>query len=68
VGLGSPNWDVSIFKNIPMGERFALQFRSEAYSSRPREFGLPNTQIGSAAAGVTTTRRIRPETFSLRRR
>ena len=31
-GPGINNWDMSLFKNIPMpGERFKLQFRAEAY-------------------------------------
>jgi len=55
-GPGVANLDVSIFKNIPLGDRFSLQFRAEAYNIANRaEFGLPNTQIGSAAAGVITT-------------
>jgi hypothetical protein len=55
-GPGVANFDVSIFKNIPLRERFSLQFRAEAFNIANRaEFGLPNTQIGSAAAGVITT-------------
>lgn len=55
-GPGVANFDVSVFKNIPLRERFSLQFRAEAFNIANRaEFGLPNTQIGSAAAGVITT-------------
>jgi hypothetical protein len=55
-GPGVANVDVSLFKNIPIKERLYLQFRAEAFNIMNRaEFGLPNTQIGSAAAGVITT-------------
>jgi len=50
------NFDVSVFKNFPLRERFSLQFRAESFNIANRaEFGLPNTQIGSAAAGVITS-------------
>jgi len=55
-GPGVANLDVSIFKNFPVKDRVSVQFRAEAFNIANRaEFGLPNTQIGSAAAGVITT-------------
>jgi hypothetical protein len=29
---GMQNWDMSLFKNIPMGERYSIQLRLEAYN------------------------------------
>jgi hypothetical protein len=55
-GPGVANVDVSVFKNIPFYERFTLQFRAEAFNIANRaEFNVPNTQIGSAAAGIITS-------------
>ncbi len=55
-GPGIANVDVSVFKNIPLYERFSLQFRAEAFNIANRaEFNPPNTQIGSAAAGIITS-------------
>jgi outer membrane receptor protein involved in Fe transport len=54
-GPGTLNFDVSVFKNFPIVERLTLQFRAEAFNVANRaEFGLPNTSIGSPAAGVIT--------------
>ncbi|MEX2262138.1 MAG: TonB-dependent receptor [Bryobacteraceae bacterium] len=65
-GPGISNWDVSVFKNIPIRERFTLQFRAEAYNIANRaEFALPNTQIGSAAAGVITSQANSPRDIQL---
>jgi hypothetical protein len=55
-GPGVANLDVSVFKNIPLYERYSLQFRAESFNVMNRaEFNVPNTQIGSAAAGVITS-------------
>lgn len=55
-GPGVANVDVSVFKNFLLHEGWLLQFRAEAFNVMNRaEFGLPNTQIGSAAAGVITS-------------
>jgi hypothetical protein len=65
-GPGVANFDVSLFKNIPLRERISLQFRAEAFNIANRaEFGLPNTQIGSAAAGVITTQANSPRDIQL---
>ncbi|MSV28079.1 MAG: TonB-dependent receptor [Bryobacterales bacterium] len=54
-GPGTVNVDFSVFKNFPLYERLTLQFRAEAFNIANRaEFGLPNTSIGSPAAGVIT--------------
>jgi hypothetical protein len=60
-GPGVANFDVSVFKNIPVWERVTLQFRAEAFNIANRaEFGLPNTSIGSPAAGVITAQAHSP--------
>ena len=32
-GPGQANWDLSVFKNVVLGERFKAQFRCEAYNA-----------------------------------
>jgi hypothetical protein len=32
-GGGMQNWDMSLFKNIPMGERYSIQLRLEAFNA-----------------------------------
>ncbi len=60
-GPGVMNFDVSVFKNFPVFERFTVQFRAEAFNIANRaEFGLPNTSIGSPAAGVITNQANSP--------
>ena len=60
-GPGTMNFDVSVFKNFPIHERLSLQFRAEAFNVANRaEFGLPNTSIGSPAAGVITSQANSP--------
>ena len=39
-GGGMQNWDMSLFKNIPMGERYSIQLRLEAFNA----FNHPNFQ------------------------
>src|SRR5207237_815054 len=49
-------WDFSLFKNIPVSERVRLQFRAESFNvfNHPN-FGLPNTSIGTSAAGTISS-------------
>ncbi len=47
------NLDLALSKNIPIKERFNIQFRFETFNTFNRpEFGLPNISIGAPAAGV----------------
>jgi hypothetical protein len=60
-GPGTANVDLSAAKNIPITERFRLQFRFETFNSfNHPEFGLPNTGIGSPNAGVISTQANSP--------
>lgn len=65
-GPGTVNVDFSVFKNFPLNERITLQFRAEAFNIANRaEFGLPNTSIGSPAAGVITSQANPPRDIQL---
>lgn len=48
--------DFAIDRTFPIAEPFRLQFRSEAFNLLNRTvFGMPNTSIGSAQAGVISS-------------
>jgi hypothetical protein len=50
------NLDLAIDRTFRITERFHLQFRAEAFNLLNQTvFGLPNTSIGSPAAGVIST-------------
>jgi trimeric autotransporter adhesin len=55
-GPGQANWDMSLFKNIPIGESLKAQFRLEALNAfnTPLFYG-PNTSFGSSNFGKITT-------------
>ena len=59
---GSANTcDLSLCKNIPLGEHAKLQFRAEAFNIFNRvEFVLPNTAIGLPAAGSIASQENQP--------
>jgi hypothetical protein len=63
------NIDFSVFKEVPLKERYRIQFRGEFFNvfNHP-QFDLPNATIGSAAAGVisSTVGSPRDIQFSLR--
>jgi len=55
-GDGINNWNISVFKNFRLGERFALQFRAEAVDAFNHPmFADPNTTPTSGAFGQVTT-------------
>jgi hypothetical protein len=55
-GPGRVNVDFSLFKDIPITERFNLQFRAEMFNIfNTPQFGLPNSAIGNPSAGVITS-------------
>ncbi|HSH15108.1 MAG TPA: hypothetical protein VLD18_03675, partial [Verrucomicrobiae bacterium] len=55
-GPGRTNVDFSLFKDIPLSERFNLQYRAETFNLfNTPQFGLPNDAIGNPNAGVITS-------------
>jgi hypothetical protein len=49
-------WDFSLFKVIPVQERFRLQFRAESFNVfNHANFGVPNATIGTSAAGFISS-------------
>jgi hypothetical protein len=50
------NLDASIFKEVPWGERYRVQFRAEFFNmlNHP-QLDLPNATIGSASAGIISS-------------
>jgi hypothetical protein len=55
-GPGMANWDISIFKNFVIWERFSAQFRAEALNAfNTPYFRSPNGAFGSSSFGHVTT-------------
>jgi hypothetical protein len=51
-GAGTANWDMSLFKDIPVQESMSLDFRVEAFNLFNRvQFGNPVTTLGSSTFG-----------------
>jgi hypothetical protein len=56
---GINNWDLSLFKNFRMGERFNTQFRWETFNSlNHTQFGNANTNTQSPTFGAITSTRV----------
>ncbi len=52
---GIANWDMALYKKIPVYESMSLNFRVEAFNLFNRvQFGVPNTQLGSSTVGWIT--------------
>jgi hypothetical protein len=63
---GVANFDMSLFKNTNINERFRVQFRAEAFNAFNRvQFGVPNTNINSSAFGVISSQQNSPRNFQL---
>ena len=59
---GIANWDMSLYKNIPVHEDMALNFRVEAFNLFSRvQFGVPNGQLGTSTLGWITAQANSPE-------
>jgi Carboxypeptidase regulatory-like domain/TonB dependent receptor len=55
IGPGLETWDLGADKDFRITERFGLQFRAEFFNTLNHpNFGLPNSSIGSTAAGTIT--------------
>jgi len=55
-GPGQANWDLSVFKNVVVGERFKAQFRCEALNAfnTPLFYG-PSVSFGRSSFGKITS-------------
>jgi hypothetical protein len=60
------NFDFSMIKNIPLSERFALQFRAEFFDLfNTPQFGPPNTTYGAAGFGAVGSQINNPRLIQL---
>lgn len=63
---GAANWDMSVFKNIPVHESMALDFRVEAFNVFNRvQFGAPNSSVGNPQFGTITSQYNNPRILQL---
>jgi hypothetical protein len=63
---GIANWDLSLFKTIPIHESVALDFRVEAFNLFNRvQFASPNTQQGNTAFGTISSQANNPRIFQV---
>ena len=63
---GINNFDVSVFKNTNINERFKVQCRAEAFNTFNRvHFGVPNANINSRALGVVSSQHNIPRNLPL---
>jgi hypothetical protein len=55
------NWDLSIFKDFRLTERYRVQFRAEAFNAfNTVRFGSPDTNVASTSFGVVSTQANSP--------
>jgi hypothetical protein len=55
-GPGTNNWDLSIFKNREITERYRLQFRSEFFNAfNHTRWNMPGRDLGGSNFGVVTS-------------
>ncbi|WP_157466469.1 hypothetical protein [Edaphobacter aggregans] len=60
-GAAINNWDVSVFKLIPVTDRIQMQFRAEFFNIANRvQFGNPGTAVGGPNFGVITSQLNQP--------
>jgi hypothetical protein len=53
---GVANWDFTVGKTIPLGERMNFDFKTEMFNTFNRvQFGDPGGSVGSATYGVVST-------------
>jgi hypothetical protein len=56
VGPGSFTWDMGIFKNFPIRERYRLQFRAEFFNAfNHANFANPSSSVNAGAFGSITS-------------
>jgi hypothetical protein len=65
-GPRATNFDISLFKNIPISDRFRAQFRAEAFNAFNHvQFGIPTTAITSNTFGRITSQQNSPRDVQL---
>ena len=65
-GPGYANWDLSLFKSIPIHDRLNVQFRAQAFNAfNTPLFAGPNTAFGSANFGAITAQSNFPRYLQL---
>jgi hypothetical protein len=65
-GPRASNFDVSLFKNLHINERFRMQFRAEAFNAfNHPQFGNPNTTITSNLFGRISSQQNSPRDIQL---
>ena len=65
-GPGQANWDLSLYKDIPVHENVSFNLRVEAFNLFNRtQFGNPNTSVGNALFGTITSQLNNPRAFQL---
>lgn len=65
-GPGYANWDMSLFKTIPVRDRVNVQFRAQAFNAfNTPYFAGPNTAFGSSNFGKITTQANFPRYLQL---
>lgn len=65
-GPGYANWDISLFKNIPIRERANVQFRAETFNTfNTPLFNGPDTSFGSSNFGQITSQANFPRYLQL---
>ena len=65
-GPGYANWDMSLFKNVLIRDRFNVQFRALAFNAfNTPLFGGPNTAFGSSNFGTITSQANFPRYLQL---
>ena len=65
-GPGLENWDLSLFKNVPIRDRANVQFRAQTFNTfNTPHFAGPNTAFGSANFGQITAQANFPRYLQL---
>jgi hypothetical protein len=65
-GVGQANWDMSLYKDIPIHENVSINLRVEAFNLFNRtQFGNPNTSVGNALFGNITSQLNNPRALQL---
>ena len=63
---GVANWDLALYKSVPIHERTSFEFRAEAFNAFNRvQFGSPVQTLGSATLGYITTQYNNPRLFQV---